>query len=181
MMFIVEQEAQHFLSWYDRLHELNCPFGIFPFSQGLWQSAYATRHNITARLAIINMIHEAKGLDTYEKTKQKFINSIDNISLSILEHNYKEEIIHVSKGLKWFQYCYSIDFPEHTLNDTIRFYIIIYSNILISYIILILMYIIYSYFHRLAKQYFKGKLKEPFNHIARFQAGMHKDWYMPLT
>ena len=120
MIFIVEQEAQHFLSWYDRLYELNTPYGIFPFSHGLWQSADITSHNITSRLAIINMIHEAKGLDTYEKTKEKFLLHHDYQSIAILEHNYQEEIVHVSKGLKWFQYCYSIDFPNHSIDDTIR-------------------------------------------------------------
>jgi len=49
MVYIVEQEAYHFLSWFDRLIELNCPFNIFPVSSGLWQSAIETAHDIAAR------------------------------------------------------------------------------------------------------------------------------------
>jgi len=60
----------------------------------------------------------------------------------------------VSLGLKWFKYIAN-DKEQH-INDI-------------------------DYFHHLSKQYFKGKLKEPFNHIARYQAGLTKEWYLPLS
>lgn len=105
-----------------------------------------------ARLAIINLTHEAKGLDSYAYTKEKFVTAKDAISLQILDHNFQEEIFHVASGLRWFKYaCH-----EHGVDpiDT---------------------------FHSLSRQYFKGKLKPPFNTEARNTAGLTEDWYVPLT
>lgn len=39
MTYIANQEAEHFLSWFHRLEEMGYPFGTFPLSKGLWQSA----------------------------------------------------------------------------------------------------------------------------------------------
>ena len=37
------------------------------------------------------------------------------------------------------------------------------------------------HFHILAKLYFQGKLKGPFNKEARDSIGMTQQWYLPLT
>ena len=42
---------------------------------------------------MINLTHEAKGLDTYDKTREKLEKSGDFISRDILERNYKEEVL----------------------------------------------------------------------------------------
>ena len=42
IIFIVEQEAFHFLAWNSRLDAFGFPFGYFPFQDGLWQSAIET-------------------------------------------------------------------------------------------------------------------------------------------
>jgi uncharacterized ferritin-like protein (DUF455 family) len=42
MTYIANQEAEHFMSWYHRLQDLGYPFGTFPLSKGLWQSAGET-------------------------------------------------------------------------------------------------------------------------------------------
>ena len=44
MIFIANQEAQHFLSWYERLQELSCPYGTLWSHDGLWKSAEETHH-----------------------------------------------------------------------------------------------------------------------------------------
>jgi uncharacterized ferritin-like protein (DUF455 family) len=44
MIFIANQEAQHFLSWKQRLDELNCPYGTLWSHDGLWKSAEETHH-----------------------------------------------------------------------------------------------------------------------------------------
>ena len=36
-------------------------------------------------------------------------------------------------------------------------------------------------FHSLSRQYFKGKLRPPFNFQAREAAGLTEDWYIPLA
>ena len=115
---------------------------------------------LSNRIAIINLTHEAKGLDSYEKTREKFVNCKDKRSITILDHNYREEIGHVALGLKWFKYI-----AEKRKFSTTS----CQSSCCIDY------------FHQLSRRYFKGKLKEPFNHIARYQAGLTKEWYLPLA
>ena len=114
---------------------------------------------LSYRIAIINLTHEAKGLDTYEKTREKFVNCKDKRSITILDHNYREEIGHVALGLKWFKY----------IAKNRKFSTSCQSSYCIDY------------FHQLSRRYFKGKLKEPFNHIARYQAGLTNEWYIPLA
>lgn len=101
---------------------------------------------------MINLTHEAKGLDSYMKTKEKFVSSADQQSIDILENNYREEIGHVGFGLKWFKYICKMRGVEPI-----------------------------ELFHNLSRMYFKGKLKEPFNVEARNIAGLTEEWYMPLT
>ena len=91
MLYIVDQEADHFLAWYYRLLELGMPFGSLPCHAGLWQSAEDT---VLARLAIVSLTHEAKGLDSFMLTHNKFAQGKDLVSMGILELNYKEEIVH---------------------------------------------------------------------------------------
>lgn len=50
MIFIVDQEANHFLSWEQRLRQLGIPLGSLPFSSGLWQSASDTAGNTRFKL-----------------------------------------------------------------------------------------------------------------------------------
>lgn len=109
--------------------------------------------DILARLAIINLTHEAKGLDSYYKSREKLAFYHDEISLSILDHNYQDEIGHVKYGVKWFQYFCQ---QRHICSPI-------------------------DEFHRLSKLYFKGKLKEPFNRPAREYAGMTEEWYIPIS
>jgi uncharacterized ferritin-like protein (DUF455 family) len=125
------------------------------------------------RIAIINLTHEAKGLDTYEKTREKFLNCKDKRSISILDHNYREEIGHVALGLKWFKYiAENRKFSTSNISSSSSSCCCC-SNSSTSTCI--------DYFHQLSRRYFKGKLKEPFNHIARYQAGLTKEWYLPLA
>lgn len=105
-----------------------------------------------ARLAVINLTHEAKGLDSYQKTREKFVKSRDEVSVAVLDNNYNEEIGHVRAGVKWFKFLCA----QRGLEAVPEF-------------------------HRLSRLYFKGKLKEPFNRPAREQAGLTEEWYMPLT
>lgn len=42
MIYIVNQEAQHFLSWDRRLNEMKVPFGSLPVNVNLWKDAERT-------------------------------------------------------------------------------------------------------------------------------------------
>jgi uncharacterized ferritin-like protein (DUF455 family) len=63
-----------------------------------------TAHSIRSRIAVINLLHEARGLDTYPLTLQRFQNNKDEMSIKILNKNVVEEIHHVANGVKWFKF-----------------------------------------------------------------------------
>lgn len=107
--------------------------------------------HLIARIAVINLIHEARGLDTFEITLSKFEKHNDQESITVLKRNFCEEIHHVAVGIKWFKYlCEREDLDPTTT------------------------------FRGLAQKYFHGKLKGPFNVEARLQAGMPPEWYLDL-
>lgn len=105
-----------------------------------------------ARLSVVNLTHEAKGLDSYPKSREKLVSCGDDMSIQIIDKNYQEEIGHVKFGVKWFKYLCEKRGVEAIAE-----------------------------FHRLSRLHFKGKLKEPFNREARNTAGLTEDWYIPLT
>ena len=45
---IAGQEADHFMSWVNRLEALNCPFGSLPMHDGLWKAAEQTSGTIAS-------------------------------------------------------------------------------------------------------------------------------------
>ena len=60
---VAEDEAHHFTMIEARLNELGAGYGDFPAHDGLWQAAMATAHDPLARLAVVPMLLEARGLD----------------------------------------------------------------------------------------------------------------------
>lgn len=98
------------------------------------------------------MLHEARGLDTYLLSVQRFrkLNDID--SDSIISRNYSEEIGHVACGVRWFKYL-----CERENKDPV------------------------PTFHQLVLSVqFGGRPKGPFNVEARRLAGLTEEWYLPL-
>lgn len=146
------QEACHFASWRDRLGALACDYGSLPVHDGLWRAAYETRNDLLERLAIINMVHEARGLDTYPLSRKKLVNARDDDSVRILDHNYAEEVTHVRKGVTWFsRVCEQRGLvPKAT-------------------------------FQEIVGRYMKLPLKGQFNHEARSEAGFDSSWYQELA
>jgi uncharacterized ferritin-like protein (DUF455 family) len=59
---VAGEEARHFTTWRDRLVELGSHYGAIPVHEALWGSAFDTRNDLYARLAIVHMVHEARGL-----------------------------------------------------------------------------------------------------------------------
>ncbi len=88
-----------------RLTELGSHFGALPVHNGLWESATVTKDNFLSRLAIVHMVHEARGLDVHPQTRQRFKNQNDHESVELLDILYNDEITHVAAGIKWFQYA----------------------------------------------------------------------------
>lgn len=149
---IAADEARHFLMLEKRLNDLGFAYGDFPAHDGLWEAAYDTRHDLAARLAIVPMVLEARGLDVTPGMIKRFYKAGDGATVSILETIYEDEKSHVAAGVKWFhEVCES-----ENLDPT-------------------------RCFHDKLDTNFKGKLKPPFNQAARTAAGMPLAFYSDTT
>lgn len=149
---VAGDEAKHFCLLEKRLVDLGSHFGDLPVHNGLWQSASDTAHDLLGRLAIVHMVHEARGLDVHPQTLQRFLAQGDESSAQVLEVIYTDEITHVAAGLKWFTYICNSE-----QRDCL------------------------STFHEMVPLYFRGYLKPPFNTEGRKSAGMSEEWYLPLV
>ncbi|XP_041460558.1 uncharacterized protein LOC121411775 [Lytechinus variegatus] len=151
---VADDEAKHFTLLESRIESLGSKFGALPVHNGLWQSAEETNDSLLGRLAVVHMVHEARGLDVHPKTQERFRRQSDAESVEILDTIYNDEITHVAAGLKWFTYVCRHSYPPI---DCI------------------------PKFHELVRTHFRGHLKPPFNEEGRETAGMSKEWYLPLV
>ena len=147
-----DDEARHFLMLEDRLNELGASYGDLPAHDGLWQAAATTAHDLLARLAVVPMVLEARGLDVTPGMIEKLRNAGDSESADALQIIHDDEIGHVAVGKRWFDYlCGEADLePKST-------------------------------WHALVRRYFKGGVKPPFNAESRAKAGLPADYYEPLS
>ncbi len=145
-------EALHFALLMRRLNALGSHYGELPAHDGLWEAAEATAQNRLARLAIVPMILEARGLDVTPLTISRFETAGDLISARILDRIYQDEIIHVATGVRWFRF-----FCEEQRFDAA------------------------AQWRHLVQRHFKGSLKPPFNDSARNAAGLTTDFYITLA
>jgi uncharacterized ferritin-like protein (DUF455 family) len=145
-------EAMHFALLDRRLKQLGSHYGAMPAHDGLWEAAFETRHDALARLAIVPMVLEARGLDVTPVTVSRFEDVGDSASVAILNRIYTDEIRHVSAGTKWFESgCRNRQLlPE-------------------------------PYWKMLVNRHFRGSLKPPFNDSARSKAGLTRDYYMQVA
>ena len=136
----------------DRLSDFNAKYGDLPAHDGLWESAEKTAHDFAARLAIVPMVLEARGLDVTPHMIDLMKDQDDHKTADLLKIIHDDEITHVEAGTIWFKkYCAYNNKDEET------------------------------YFQELVKKYFNAALKKPFNHPSREEAGMIRDWYEPLA
>ena len=147
---VAADEGRHFNLLSARLNELGACYGDLPAHDGLWQAAMDTADDLTARLAIVPMVLEARGLDVTPAMAHKLRNGGDSPSADILQLILEDEISHVAAGQRWFEWCCS----QQNLSPI-------------------------ECWHTLVGKYFKGALKPPFNHAARKQAGMSTKYYEP--
>lgn len=145
-------EAMHFALLERRLVSLGSFYGALPAHDGLWEAADATRHDLPARLAIVPMVLEARGLDVSPATIARLDAAGDGASARILARIYTDEIRHVGIGARWFgQLCDSAGID------------------------------VTSEWQMLVKRHFRGALKPPFNDSARSKAGLPREFYAPLA
>jgi len=114
----------------------------------VWDAALATRDDLAARLAVVPLVLEARGLDVTPPMIDKLRAAGDVRSAAVLEIIYREEIDHVRIGRRWFGFaCAARGLePAQAWRD-------------------------------LVASHYAGVLKPPFNAAARAAAGVPEEWY----
>ena len=151
-MQVAFEEAKHFRMVRDRLRQLGADYGDLPAHDGLWQAAHSTRNDLTARLAVVPLILEARGLDVTPALQARMIETGDMESAAVLDVIYNDEKGHVAVGAKWFRFLCARERKDPAAT-----------------------------FRQLVRANFRGSLKAPFNDIARAEAGLTPTFYRALT
>jgi len=102
---VAADEAMHFALLARKLESLGSHYGALPAHGGLWQAAHTTRHDVAARLAIVPMVLEARGLDVTPATLERVKAAGDDHGAKILARILDDEINHVGFGTKHFLDC----------------------------------------------------------------------------
>jgi uncharacterized ferritin-like protein (DUF455 family) len=149
---VANDEARHFLLLAGYLERLGAAYGDLPAHGGLWDAAQSTSADLLSRLAIVPLVHEARGLDV----TPSLIASLDDVGdvegAKILRVIYEDEIGHVRTGFRWFRFVCDARALEPVAT-----------------------------FQRLVRTHHRGLLKRPFNRDARDRAGLSSHFYEALT
>lgn len=146
------EEACHFAMVSQRLHGLGAAYGELPAHDGLWQAAQATGHDLMARIAVVPLVLEARGLDVSPGLIRELEEVGDKESAAVVSVIYRDEKQHVAFGAKWFRFlCERRGLPPEPT------------------------------FHDLVRANFRGPVKPPFNDKARSEAGLTPGFYKPLS
>lgn len=104
-MQVAVEEAYHFGLVRDQLQKMGCCYGEYEAHDGLWEMCDKTKHDITARMALVPRTLEARGLDATPIIQQKLrqLNTPDTQEcIAILDIILRDEIGHVAIGNHWF-------------------------------------------------------------------------------
>jgi len=105
---VASDEIRHFKMLEGLLGELGFTHGDFPVHSGLFDAARNTAHNILDRMAIVPRYFEASGLDVGPQILKRLDNKrkLPKVKklIEIINIIHEEEIDHVLKGDKWFEY-----------------------------------------------------------------------------
>jgi hypothetical protein len=74
---VAADEALHFAIIERHMATMGVRYGDLPAHDGLWSAAHETRHDVSARLAIVPMVLEARGLDVTPPTLERVRQSGD--------------------------------------------------------------------------------------------------------
>jgi uncharacterized ferritin-like protein (DUF455 family) len=146
---VATDEARHFTLLAERLAALGAAYGDLPAHDGLWQAAAETAHDLLARLAVVPLVLEARGLDVTPAMIARLRAAGDEDSAARLQVIYDDEIGHVAAGKRWFDWlCERRGLePRPT-------------------------------WQALVERHFKGTLKPPFNQAGRAAAGLAPAFYV---
>lgn len=149
---VADEEAKHFSLLSERLRDLDAAYGDLPAHDGLWQAAQSTAHDLAARLAVVPLVLEARGLDVTPAMIDRLKGADDEESAAILQIIHDDEIGHVAVGRRWFEHV-----CQEAGEDPVPTY------------------------HALVRRHFRGAIKSPFNRESRDRAGFAAAYYEPLA
>lgn len=151
-MQVAAEEAKHFGLLQKRLADFDAAYGDLPAHDGLWEAAQRTGHDLTARLAIVPLVLEARGLDVTPSLIRQIEETGDMETARIFHTIYEDEQGHVAVGAKWFRFmCH-----KQGLEPAAEF-------------------------QELVRTHFRGPLKPPFNDLARARSGITPLFYRALS
>jgi len=145
---VAADEAMHFALIDRKLRTLGSYYGALPVHGGLWEAAEATCHDVAARLAVVPMVLEARGLDVTPATRDRLVAQGDSHGARILKRILSDEIRHVAAGTKHFVALCQREGKRPA-----------------------------EHWNFLIERYFRGTLKPPFNDSARAAAGLSRVFY----
>jgi uncharacterized ferritin-like protein (DUF455 family) len=149
---VADEEAGHHALLARRLADFGAAFGDLPAHDGLWQAAEATAGDFLARLAVVPLVLEARGLDVTPGMIASLDKAGDGASAEVLRIIYRDEIGHVAIGRRWFDaICRARGLAPGAA------------------------------FPELVRRHFKGVLKRPFNTEGRDLAGLPAGFYEGLA
>ena len=149
---VAADEAMHFALLARKLASLGSDYGALPVHDGLWQAADDTRHDVAARLAVVPMVLEARGLDVTPAMLERVRAGGDESGAAILKRILDDEIRHVAAGVKHF------DRVSRSRDERPA-----------------------DLWQNLVKMHFSGRIKAPFNDSARNAAGLPRDYYAGIA
>jgi uncharacterized ferritin-like protein (DUF455 family) len=149
---VADEEATHHGLLAARLADYGAAYGDLPAHDGLWEAAEATAHDLLARLAVVPMVLEARGLDVTLPMIDRLSRAGDEASADVLRIVYRDEISHVEIGRRWF---------EQVCHQRGRTPI--------------------AEWHELVRRHYRAGLKRPFNDAARRAAGFDAAFWEPLA
>jgi uncharacterized ferritin-like protein (DUF455 family) len=145
---VAADEAMHFALIERHLHTLGSHYGALPAHSGLWDAARATAHDVAARLAVVPLVLEARGLDVTPKMLERVRAAGDERGAGILKRILDDEVTHVRHGSTHFiALCESRGESAE----------ICWKNLVTTH--------------------FRGAVKPPFNDSARESAGLPRSFY----
>ena len=145
---VAGDEAMHFAVIDRHLRGMGSGYGQLPAHDGLWQAARETQHDVAARLAVVPMVLEARGLDVTPAIRDRASAMGDSAGARILQRILDDEIRHVAIGTRHF--------VAHCERKGLR---------------------PENYWKMLVERHFRGALKPPFNDSARLAAGLSREFY----
>ena len=142
---VAQEEAKHFSLLCAHLRQQGHAYGDFVAHDGLWTMCESTRHEVTARMALVPRTLEARGLDATPiiQAKLRKVGTARALeAVARLDIILKEEEGHVAIGNHWFHWLCEREGHNHLV-----------------------------FYAQAASQHRAPRLKPPFNLEARRRAG----------